>query len=343
MHEFGHFIVAKSLGVRVEQFSLGFGPKVWSKKKKDTEYMISAIPLGGYVKMAGDNLEDYKGKPNEYFSKTPLERSAIIFCGPLLNYILGFLCFWFIFFIGYSTLTSKVGGLVDGLGAQDAGVQTGDNIIAIDGQKVKYWEELQEIIQKKELSGVAKITVVRDNRERDIDVTIKEKQVDDIFGQKQNVGLLGITPYYGEFIKIRHGFFESFILSIRKVYDITVLTLKSLARMVTGRMSLRDSVTGPLGIFVITSEVASQGLTPLLNLIGLLSVSLGLFNLLPLPVLDGGHILLLVIEKIRGRFLSVKVERIITQIGFAIIISLVLVVTYNDLLKFGVKLLPWLK
>lgn len=343
VHEFGHFIVAKKIGVQVERFSLGFGPILWSTKKKGTQYTICAIPLGGYVKMSGDNLEEYKGKHDEYFSKTPFQRAAIVFCGPLLNYVLGFLCFWFIFVVGYPALTCKVGGLVDGFGAKDAGIKAQDIITAVDDSRVASWDELQKIIQTKKPSSVVKLSILRDARPQIVDVTIKEQQFDDIFGKKQSVGLLGIAPEYNDFITVKHGFFKSFTLSFEKTWGITTLTLKSLWRMVTGKMSMRDSVTGPLGIFVITSKVAKQGFTALLNLVGLLSVSLGLFNLLPLPILDGGHIVLLGIEKLRGKYLSSKAERIITQVGFVFIISLVLVVTYNDLLKYGGKFIPWLK
>ena len=118
VHELGHFMAARRTGVRVEEFSLGFGPQLWAKKIGDTKYSLSLIPLGGYVKMAGDTLSECKGKSDEYFSKSPGKRFQIIFCGPLLNYILGFLFFWVIFFVGYPTLTTKVGGLIDGYGAK---------------------------------------------------------------------------------------------------------------------------------------------------------------------------------------------------------------------------------
>jgi regulator of sigma E protease len=130
VHELGHFIAARRVGVRVEKFSLGFGPQLFKKKNKDTEYLISAIPLGGFVKMAGDSLEEYKGKSDEYFYKSPGERFQIIFAGPFLNYVLGFLFFWFIFFTGYPMLTTKVGGLLDDFGAKKAGLQVGDRIVS---------------------------------------------------------------------------------------------------------------------------------------------------------------------------------------------------------------------
>jgi len=343
VHEFGHFIVAKKLGVKVEKFSFGFGKRILSKKKDGTEYSISLIPLGGYVKLAGDSLEEFKNNPDEYLSKKPFERCQIIFFGPLLNYVLGFLCFWLIFFVGYPTLTTKVGGLVDGFGAKSAGIQIGDKIIAIDGKKVDFWEDLQMAIQDKKAAAKVALSVLRDNKEYTIDVRIKEKRLDDALGQKRSVGLIGITPN-GEIIKVKHGLLESFILSITKTLDLTILTYKALWRMITGKLSMRESITGPLGIFYITSKAASIGMIAILHLVAVLSVSLCIFNLLPLPVLDGGHIVLLVIEKIRGRQLGMKAERIITQIGFTLIVSLAVFATYNDLLRiFGDKLTKFIK
>ena len=143
VHELGHFIFAKRMGVRVERFSLGFGALLWKRKVGDTEYCIGSIPLGGYVKMSGDSLEECKGKPYEYYSKSPGKRFQIIFFGPLFNYALGFLVFWFIFFTGYPSLTTKIGGLLDGFGAQKAGLEAGDRIIAINGKKIVFWEEMQ--------------------------------------------------------------------------------------------------------------------------------------------------------------------------------------------------------
>lgn len=334
VHEFGHFISAKRLGVKVEKFSLGFGPTLLSKTKFDTQYCLNAIPLGGYVKLAGDNLEEYKGQNYEYLAKPVGKRFWIIILGPLLNYILGFLCFWFIFFVGYPTLTTKVGGLLEGFGAKDAGIQVGDRIIAVDGKRVELWEELQNIIQSKKQATTVSVSILRDSQQYTIEVNIKEKRIDDALGQKRNVGLLGITPFFDEFVKVRHGLFDSFFLSIQKVFDLTSTTYKALWRMTTGKLSMRESVTGPLGIFYITSKTANLGIIAILHLIAVLNVSLGIFNLLPFPVLDGGHIVLLGLEKIRGRLLGLKAERLITQIGMTAIITLALIVTYNDISRF---------
>lgn len=343
VHELGHFFAARRAGVRVEKFSLGFGPRLFKKAKGGTEYSVSMVALGGYVKLAGDNLHEYKGKPDEYFSQPPGRRFQIIFAGPLLNYVLAFFLFWLVFWTGYPALTSKVGGLLEGFGAKEAGIKAGDRITAIDGQKVEFWEDLQKIIQSKQDRSRVDVSILRDGEELSFDVRIKEEAVADQMGEERKVGLLGVSPF-DEVVIARHSFVESFFLGVDKTFRLTIMTYQGLWRMATGRVSIRDSVTGPLGIFYITSKAARMGIAVLLHLMAVLSLSLGIFNLLPLPILDGGHILFLGIEKIRGRSLSPKAENIVSQIGLAMIITLALFVTYNDIVRiFGDKISAFLK
>jgi len=248
-----------------------------------------------------------------------------------------------IFFIGYPTLTTKVGGLIDGYGAKEAGIQVDDKIIAVDGERVAFWEDLQRTVQAKKGGRKVLLSVLRADKEYNIGVKIKEKEIDDLLGKKHSVGLIGIMPK-DELVNIRYNFLKSSVLAAEKTWELTALTYQALWRMVTGKLSMRESMTGPLGIFYITSKAARMGIIAVLHLIAVLSVSLAIFNLLPLPVLDGGHLVLLAIEKIRGKQLSLKTERIITQIGFTLIISLAIFVTYNDLLRFfGDKLARFLK
>lgn len=329
VHEFGHFIAAKRSGVRVEKFSLGFGPALLRRKKGETEYSINAIPLGGYVKLAGDNIEEYKHAPDEYLSKPPFARAKIIFAGAFFNYVLGFLFFWAIFVAGYPAFTTKVGGLLDGFGAKEAGVQAGDKITSVDAKPVSSWDQLQDAIHQKPIGSSARIAVLRGDKEYVFDVVIKERSLT----EAQKVGAIGIRPA-DETINIRHGVIEGFFLGAKKTLQLTTMTYKALWSMITGKLSMRESVTGPLGIFYITSKAAQLGVIAVMNLLALLSVSLAIFNLLPLPVLDGGHIILLAIEKIRGRALGLKAERIVTQIGVSFIVTLALFATYNDILNF---------
>ncbi len=338
VHEFGHFIAARRVGVRVEEFSLGFGPQLLAKKIGDTKYSLSLIPLGGYVKMAGDTLSECKGSNDEYFSKPPGARFQIIFCGPFLNYILGFLFFWIILFAGYPTLTTKVGGLIDGYGAKIAGLQVADKIIAINGQKVDSWEDLQDQIQKNKNKDLIELSLIRNGQKMEFNVAIKSKVLDNQIGEKKTLGIIGITPF-DEVVQVRHGFIESAYLGFKKTYDLTVMTYKGIWRLVSGKMSMRDSMTGPLGIFFITSQAAKLGIIAVMHLIAVLSVSLAVFNLLPLPILDGGHIFLLGLEKLRRKTLSLKAEQVINNLGVSLMIMLALLVTYNDILRlYGEKI-----
>lgn len=341
-HEIGHFIAARRAKVTVEQFSLGFGPRLLRWKRGDTEYIICAIPLGGFVKMAGDNPEEFKGQPHEYLSKTVRQRAKIVFYGPLLNYALAFFCFSLIFFLGIPTLTSRVGNLVDGFGAQEAGIQTDDKIIAVNGQPTQFWYELQEIIQRKEEGDRVNLVILRRGEQIEAPVEIKQEELETIWGKRESVGLIGIQPA-DEFVTKKHGLIESIFLGGRQLLYFTWVTYKSLAWMVLGRISFRDSVTGPVGIFHITTEAASLGFSSLVQVIGVISMSLAIFNLLPLPVLDGGHLLLLFVEKIRGRRLSINTERRVSRIGFSIILLLIAAVLYNDLVRYGIfeRILRW--
>ncbi|MBU0503378.1 MAG: RIP metalloprotease RseP [Candidatus Omnitrophota bacterium] len=334
VHEWGHFIASRRVGVRVEKFSIGFGPRLFTKVRNKTEYSLSAIPFGGYVKLAGDNLDEYKGGADEYFSKPLKQRFKIIFAGAFLNYIMGFLCFWLIFFIGFPTLTTKVGGLVDGFGAKESGIISGDKIISIDNKKTLTWPELQAAVQMRKDKSKVDVMVLREGQELNFAVVIREKPLKDVLGEKRNIGLLGITPA-DEIVQIKYGFFKSFFMGMNKALDLSALTYKALWRMITGNLSIKDSVTGPLGMYYLTSKAASIGLVAILHLMAALSISLAIFNLLPLPALDGGHIVLLLIEKIRGKALSLRAERIFSNVGMSLLITLAVAVFYNDLIRFG--------
>lgn len=335
IHEFGHFIAAKRLGVRVEKFSFGFGPKIFSIRRGDTEYLISAIPLGGYVKMAGDEPgEELKGEKWEFLSRKISERFRIIFAGPLLNYILAFLVFSVIFMFGSPTLTTEVGSLLKDYPAEKSGIVAGDKILRVDEKQVKYWEDVTAIIHK-HTEGTIRLTLARKDKVFDVEVQPVIKEVKDIFGSNTKIALLGIAPSQN-IENVRYGFFQSFGMGFKKLMDLTGLTYKALWFMITGKMSLKESVTGPIGIFIITGKAAEMGFIYLAHLIGLLSASLAIFNLLPLPVLDGGHILFLLIEKLRGKPLSNKTQEVISNVGVSLLILLTVFIFYNDIMKFGI-------
>ena len=335
VHEFGHFIAAKRSKVTVERFSVGFGPKLFSFKRRETLYTVCAIPFGGFIKMAGDNFEEYKGSPGEYLAQPVFKRFAIVFSGPLLNYLLGMVLFCLIFFVGYPTLTNKVGEVMAGFGAEQAGIRAGDRVIAVESKAVAVWEELQQAIQQNRSREVISMTIVRDGQRLEFSVPLRTQAVEDILGQRRSMGLVGIRPDFKETIIVRHPALKSLALGVDKSVDLTVLTYKAMWLMLSGKMSVKESVTGPLGMFMITSEAAKMGLVALAHLVAVLSISLGIFNLLPLPALDGGHIFLMAVEKVRGKALSQKADTVFARVGFAFIIALAMLVFYNDLVKYG--------
>ncbi|MFH1691380.1 MAG: RIP metalloprotease RseP [Candidatus Omnitrophota bacterium] len=333
VHELGHFIAAKRLGIRVEKFSLGFGPKLISKKIGDTEYLLCIIPFGGYIKMAGDSMEECQGASDEFFSRSPGQRARVIFAGPFFNYVLAFLCLWMVFFLGYPKLTTTVGELISGMPAQVAGFKIGDKIIEVDGTSVEFWDDLARKIREKKGQTLS-LKVERGKEEFDLELTPQMKEVETILGKKQEVGLIGIKPS-DEVIKVRYGFWLALIKAAQNLFEMTKMTLTAIFYIVIGTMSFKESVTGPLGIFFITSNAVKMGFSAVLHVIGILSMSLAVFNLLPLPILDGGHIFLAGLEKIRKKRLSFKLENAINNVGMSFLIILAVFIFFNDFIRYG--------
>ncbi len=336
IHELGHFLLAKKNGVRVEKFSFGFGPRLWGKKIGNTEYLISAVPLGGYIRMAGDELgKARKGAPWEYLSKTCGQRAQIVAFGPILNYLLAFLLFSFVFIVGVPAPTTKVGEVLEDYPAGEAGIRKDDVILAVDGEKVEYWQEMAMIIHQKTSPEQTVLDIKRGDEVFKIKLMPKIEESKDIFGQKTKIGLIGISSS-DELAKIKYGWGKSLYKGGEKLLTLSGFTCKALWFILTRRLSLRESVTGPIGIFYFTGRAAELGFIYLLNLMGLLSMSLAIFNFLPLPVLDGGHLLFLVLEKFRKRPVSVKAQELATQAGMILLFALMIFVIYNDLTRFGV-------
>ena len=334
-HEFGHFLAARSVGVRVEIFSFGFGPKLFSFRRGDTEYAISLVPLGGYVKMAGDDpAEGLTHQSWEFLSKTIGERFRVIIAGPLFNYILAFIIFSTIFMYGNPTLTTEIGSLLKGYPAEGAGLMVGDTIVAIDGVKVKYWEDATEIIRGR-VDGPLLISLERAGAPLEIKVVPQIKETKDLFGKPVKIALIGIAPSQ-RIEKVRYGFFQAIGLGFNKLIGITVLTYKALFAIMTGQLSFKESMTGPIGIFIITGKAAELGIIYIFHLMALLSASLAIFNVLPFPVLDGGHIIFLALEKIRKKPLSAKAQEQVSNAGIAFLITLTVFVFYSDIIKFGI-------
>ena len=335
VHEFGHFIVAKLMRVRVEVFSIGFGKKLYGIKRGDTEYRISLVPLGGYIKLSGDTPEEKRdGKSWEFLSKSPGERAAIVIAGPAFNYLIAFLLFSLVFFVGVPNLTSKIGMLKDNYPAQIAGIQQGDRILSIDGEKVELWGELSAIIYKKTDGKKISLRIEREDEIFTLKLIPNVESTNNIFGDDIKIGLIGIMP--AEETKIvRYGLFESVKKGEERIVTLTQMTYFSLYRMTIGKMSVRDSLAGPVVIFKITGEAAKLGFVYLLQIMAALSVSLAIINLFPIPVLDGGHLLFLLFEKIKGKPVSMKVQEISARVGLSLLVVLMIFVFYNDLVRIG--------
>lgn len=332
MHEFGHFVAAKRMGVRVKRFSLGFGPEIVGITRGETKYSISIIPFGGYIKMAGeDPREGLSGKPWEYLSQPVSRRMAIACSGSISNYILSFLLFFSVLIVGSPTLTSKVGGCLPDFPAEAHGLMEGDRIVAIDGEEVKYWDQMAEIIHKR-VKGDLVLEVSRDGEIFQVVITPKVDEMPDIWGKKVKVALIGITPS-DEVVKLRYNPWKAFYKAGERTLTLTVITCKGIWWLISGKMPFREAVAGPIGIASIIGKVASLGIVPIFQLMAILGIALATFNLLPFPILDGGNVLFLALEKVRGRPLSPKVQENIQQVALILIIILILFVSYNDIIR----------
>ena len=335
VHEWGHFIVARKIGVKVERFSFGFGPLLLRWTRSGTEYVLSLLPFGGYVKLAGEVEEGRSGpaKPWEYRGRSVIERGGIVLAGPLINYAVGFTLFFIVFVVGAPVFTTKVGHVLKGYPAAEAGLLEGDRIVAVNGNGVDAWEEMTRSIQTQ--TDSVTLTVERASKRFPQVVHPKVLERTNLFGHQTRIGMVGITPS-DEVRTQRYPPAQAFTRAGAQVWFLTRVTLQSLWGIATGGLSLKESFTGPIGIFYITSSVAEQGLTPLLQLIAVLSTSIGLFNLLPIPVLDGGHLAFLLAEKFRGRPVSIRTQEAMTRVGLGLLLFLLAVVTYNDLLRFNI-------
>ncbi len=334
VHEYGHFAMAKFLKVKVERFALGFGPKLFSRMHDGTEFALCLIPLGGYVKMAGDERAHCCGKSDEFYTHSPGHRSLIVLMGPIVNFILAYLCFVVVFLIGFPAMSPKVGELIDKYPAQAAGMQVGDKILRIDSKNIESWEDMQQYVTAS-TTPVLNFVVLRSGQEIPVAISPRIEKLENIFGQKENIRLVGIRPTE-DLVLLKYGPGESLVKSYEKLREITFTTYKALYRMATGAMSAKDSMTGPIGIFYIIKRAAELGFTYVVFIMGIISASLAIFNLLPFPVLDGGHLVLCAFEKIRGHPLSQNIDDAINRVGVGLIICLAVFVFYSDFVRFGI-------
>jgi len=334
IHELGHFIVAKRVGIKVEKFSLGFPPNIFAKKRGDTTYCIGIIPLGGYVKMVGENPDEKTtGADNEFMSKTVGQRAAVIFAGPFMNYILAIFILIGIFMVSGKAIFDEnkvlVGEVVKDSPAENAGLVEDDIIISVNNMKVSNFENLRTEINsyvEKEIT----LSWIHQNDTITANMITTRQEIPNLEGGVDTVGLIGFsqkpTSYqsYGFFGSIKHGFVTTHII----VWE----TVKFVKKVVLGEVSAK-MIGGPLFIAQQSGREAKKGGSSLFFFMALLSVNLAILNVLPIPILDGGHLMFLIIEKIKGSPLSIKARVAAQQIGLVMLLGLILVVTYNDILR----------
>ena len=315
VHELGHFTLAKLNGVKVEEFSLGMGPKIVGIKGKETEYLIKALPIGGYVKMLGEDAE--VNDPRAFSNKTSVQKLSIIAAGPLMNLIFAIVIFGIIGSRGY--LVSTVSKLEPGSPAVEVGLKEGDKIIKADGKKIVTWEDLTGIIyttKEKPLN----LTLIRNGERKNIPVTPK-------MDLEENRPKIGIYPTMIEnptvIQSIKYGFNET--ISLMKQ------TFGFFKTLFQGKASASD-VGGPVTIIKVAKDVAKAGFWPLLTFAAFLSVQLGLFNIIPFPALDGGWIFLFLFEVITRKKIDTQKVGLINTIGFALLMTLMVLVTIKDIL-----------
>jgi regulator of sigma E protease len=333
VHELGHFLFAKLMRVKVLKFSLGFGPKVIGKKLGDTDYLISAVPLGGYVKMLGEVpgeelAEDEK--PFAYNYQPVWKRFVIVFSGPLFNILFAVVIFFFIFLKGVPTLVPEVGDVLSHTPAERAGLVKGDRITEIDGIAIDQWGEMTEIIHESPGKQL-KFTIKRNERVFHIVITPEKKNVKDFFGEEKEIGLVGIKPSGSTFIK-KDTFIKAMKDSIVRTWELSVLTVVSIAKLIQ-RVIPMDTIGGPILIVQMAGEQASKGFMNFFLFMAIININLGILNLLPIPILDGGHILFLGIEAIRGKPLNEKVISVSQKVGLAFLLTLMVFVIYNDIMR----------
>jgi regulator of sigma E protease len=345
IHELGHFIVARWCGVKVQAFSIGFGREIWGfNDRHGTRWRLAWIPLGGYVKFVDDengasvpsrdalarmSSEERQGA---FQSKSLGQRAAIVAAGPIANFLLAIAIFAGIFaIVGQQITIAKIDEVIADGPAARAGFQAGDVIVAIDGQSIKSFQDMQRVVSTS-ADQLLNFEVDRGGLRVRLAATPDRREHEDRFGNKIRVGVIGIrrTMQAQDMEFQRHGVLESIVLGVRETHFVISRTLGYLKDVVLGREAA-DQLGGPIRIAEVSGQVASSGFIPLLNLTAVLSVSIGLLNLFPIPLLDGGHLLFYAMEAIRRKPLSERTQEIGFRIGLSLVLMLMIYATFNDL------------
>ena len=323
-HELGHFITAKLTGMRVDEFAIGFGPKIFRIRHGETVYSLRAIPLGGFNDIAGMDPSDNQAGDRGYCEKPVISRMIVILAGSAMNFILPIIIFFGVFcFQGVANPApdAVLGAVVADMPAQKAGLQEGDKILSVDGEEVATWEDFtKKIIADEDVKPVM-IRYERNSQVNELEITpTLEKSTGRVL-----IGVQRFMNYEPQ------GVITSFVMALSHTQEILAMMLNALADLVVKPSGA--SVTGPIGIAQMAGQVATMGFIPLLNFAALLSLNLGIINLLPVPALDGGHFVGLVIEAVRGKPLSPKALMYTQRVGIALLLLLTVVVTAKDIIN----------
>jgi regulator of sigma E protease len=329
-HEFGHLLFSRRAGIRVLEFGLGFGPRLISFVRDRTLYTLNLVPILGFVRIAG--LDEEAGRPEEsytpdesYQTKTPGQKFASIFGGPLFNMILAFLIFYVMFtFTGVPKgISNEIAAVAPASEAMRIGIMPGDKIIFLGAQN-KSITKIPDIVEYIHKNAGKKVYLVIERKGERI-----RKSVTPQLNKKLKIGLVGFSlkPFY-----VRTNPFIALYESFAQLVTTSLFILYTLGMLLIGKISVLD-LAGPVGIAYYTGQVASEGVIPLLSFTAFLSINLGLLNLLPLPALDGGRLVFIAIEKIRGRAVDASLENKIHQVGLILLLVLMAVVTANDILR----------
>ncbi|MCE5284748.1 MAG: RIP metalloprotease RseP [Pelosinus sp.] len=322
VHELGHFAFAKMLGMRVDEFAIGFGPKAFSRKYGETIYSLRIVPLGGFNKIAGMDPEEEQDERS--FNAKPIwSRMLVIVAGSAMNLLLPILLFSIVFLsVGIDTPSDEpvLGELLAGKPAIEAGMATGDRILLVNGGEIESWKQFVASIQ----SNGQNPLVVRYERGG----AVNEVTVQPEYDERAKRSLIGIMPEVNNY---RPGVLEAVGLSVKHTFMVADVMLRSIGQMITGRAAA--DVAGPIGVAQMAGEVASMGFMPLLQFTALFSINLGLLNLFPMPVLDGGYVVALALEGIRGKSLSKEKMQYLQMVGFALLMLLMVFATFKDITR----------
>jgi len=335
VHEFGHFIVAKKCGVHVDEFALGMGPKIFKFKRKNdpTLYSLRLLPIGGFCAMAGEVIEERekKLKKDQYMcNKKPYQRFFILVAGVTMNFILALVLFFLQGMIwGSSEQLSYIGLVTPGSAIEESGIEVGDKVISINGVKTNTWDKIQVALSLKNKNESYEFVIKKeDGSIKKYDVTPKTEKLED--GTERKVFGLGAGD------TLNKGLWESIKYAFIKFYSVITSMALIIGKLITGALGL-NSLAGPVGMYTVVGQTAKLGIQNLIFLTAYLSVNLGFVNIIPFPAFDGGRILFILIEKIKGSPVKPEVENWFHNIGFILLMLLMLVITYQDIMRLFTK------